>query len=77
MYSDKCSEGLGFDHLYVTYPCNSLIEDYTEIFYTVYRRNVSSIQCKMGDTRFVPGGYKRDKVYSLVQLRDVCQTLRT
>jgi hypothetical protein len=27
-------------------PCNSLIGDYTEIFYTVYKWNVLSIQCK-------------------------------
>jgi hypothetical protein len=48
MYSNKCSEGLGFDHYYVQSPCNFLIEDYTEMLYTIYKWNVSSIQCKMG-----------------------------
>jgi hypothetical protein len=27
-------------------PCNILIEDYTEIFYIIYKWNVPSIQCK-------------------------------
>jgi hypothetical protein len=30
-------------HFYVISPCNFLIEDYTEIFFTVYKCNVSSI----------------------------------
>jgi hypothetical protein len=29
IHSNKCPEGLGFDHFYVQSPCNSLIEDYT------------------------------------------------
>jgi hypothetical protein len=48
VYSNKCSEGLGFDHFYVKSPCNFLIEDYAKIFCPIYKRNISSIQCKMG-----------------------------
>jgi hypothetical protein len=44
----KVSEGLGFDHFYVRYPCNFLVEGYSEIFYTIYKLNASSIQLKMG-----------------------------
>jgi hypothetical protein len=43
IYSNECSEGLGFDHFYVQYPCNFPIEDYTEIFCTIYKWNISSI----------------------------------
>jgi hypothetical protein len=32
---------------FVQSPCNFLIEDYTEIFYTIYKLNVSSVQSKM------------------------------
>jgi hypothetical protein len=32
IYSNKCSEGLGFDHFSLWSPCNFLIEDYTEMF---------------------------------------------
>jgi hypothetical protein len=46
IYSNKCSEDLGFDHFYVWSPCNFLIEDYIEIFYTIYKWNVPSIECK-------------------------------
>jgi hypothetical protein len=46
--SNKCSEGLHFDHFYVQSPCNPLIEDYTEIFYTTDEGDAPSIQCKMG-----------------------------
>jgi hypothetical protein len=40
-------KALAFDHFYVQSPCNPLIEDYTEIFYTIYKWNISSIQCEM------------------------------
>jgi hypothetical protein len=46
MYSNKCSEVLGFDHFSVWYPCNFLIEYYTKIFYAIYKWNVPSILCK-------------------------------
>jgi hypothetical protein len=42
----KCSEGLGFDHLYVESPCNFLIEDYTEIFNAIYKWDIFPMQCK-------------------------------
>jgi hypothetical protein len=42
-YSNKGSEGLGFDHFYMSSPCNFLIKDYTEIFYAIYKWNISSI----------------------------------
>jgi hypothetical protein len=32
----------------VQFPRNFPIEDYREIFYTIYRWNVLSLQCKMG-----------------------------
>jgi hypothetical protein len=38
---------VSFDRFYVQSPCNFLIEHYTEIFYAIYKWNVSSIQCKM------------------------------
>jgi hypothetical protein len=31
----------------VQYPCNPLIEDYTEIFYVIDEGDIPSIQCKM------------------------------
>jgi hypothetical protein len=40
----ECSEGLGFDHFYVQFPCNLPIENYIEIFCTIYKWNVSSVQ---------------------------------
>jgi hypothetical protein len=43
--TNKSSEGRGFDHFYVQSPCNPPYEDYTEIFYTIYKWNISSIQC--------------------------------
>jgi hypothetical protein len=43
---NKCSEGLGFDHIYVCSACNFLIEYCTEIFYAIYKWNILSIQCK-------------------------------
>jgi hypothetical protein len=33
--SNKCSEGLGFNHFYVQSACDPLIEDYTQIFYMI------------------------------------------
>jgi hypothetical protein len=47
VYSNKCSEGLGFSHFYVQSPCNSFIEEYTEIFYMIDEGDIPSIQCKM------------------------------
>jgi hypothetical protein len=43
----KCSEGFGFDHFYEQSPCNRSIEDYTEVFSTIYKWNISSIRSKM------------------------------
>jgi hypothetical protein len=37
--------------LYAESPRNSLINDYTEIFYLIYNGNVASIQCKMNLNR--------------------------
>jgi hypothetical protein len=48
---NKCSEGLVFDHFYVQSPCKPPIEDYTEIFCTIYKWNIPSIQCKMRHRR--------------------------
>jgi hypothetical protein len=45
--SNKCSEGLGFDHFYLQFPCNPLIEDYTEVFYMIHEGDVPSVQCKV------------------------------
>jgi hypothetical protein len=45
---NKCSEGLSFYYFCVQTPCNSPIEDYTEMFYAIYEWTVPSIQCKMG-----------------------------
>jgi hypothetical protein len=47
IWSYNCSEVLGFDHFYVQSPCDSLMEDYTEIFYAIYKWNVPSFQCKL------------------------------
>jgi hypothetical protein len=38
--SNKCSEGLGFSHFYV----QSLMEDYTEMFYMIDKGDIPSIQ---------------------------------
>jgi len=38
---------VGNDPIYMTSPCNSAIENYTEIFYTFYKGDVSSFQRKM------------------------------
>jgi hypothetical protein len=46
--SNKCSEGLGFNHFYMQSPYNPLIQDYTEIFYMTDKEDIPSIQCKMG-----------------------------
>jgi hypothetical protein len=46
VYSNKCSEGLGFDHFDELSPCSLLIEYYSQIFYTIYKCDVQSIQCK-------------------------------
>jgi hypothetical protein len=45
--SNKCSEGLGFNHFYVQSPCNPLIEDYIQIFYMIDEWDIPSVQCKM------------------------------
>jgi hypothetical protein len=47
IYSNKYSEDVGLDYFYVQTPCDHLIEDYTEIFCTIYKLNIFSIQCKM------------------------------
>jgi hypothetical protein len=58
------------------------LSNITPRYFTLFTNGIylPSIQCKMGpsgrrlrDTRFVPSDYKRDKVYSLIQLRDVCR----
>jgi hypothetical protein len=46
-YSNKCSEGLGFNHFYMRSPCNPLVEDYTEVFYMIHKGGVPSIHCEM------------------------------
>jgi hypothetical protein len=35
-------------------PCDLYIEDHTEIFYTIYKRNVPSIKFKVRFRRFTP-----------------------
>jgi hypothetical protein len=45
--SSKCVESPGFSHFYVHFPCNPLIEDYTQIFYMIDKGDIPSIQCKM------------------------------
>jgi hypothetical protein len=45
--SNKCSEGLVFNHFNVQSLCNLLIEDYTEIFYITDVGDIPSILCKM------------------------------
>jgi hypothetical protein len=44
---NKCSEGNGFNHFDVKFPCNPLIEDYTEVLYTIEEEDIASIQYKM------------------------------
>jgi hypothetical protein len=39
---------LGFDHFCVQSPCNFLIGDYTELFYSIYKWDVLPIHFKMG-----------------------------
>jgi hypothetical protein len=41
----KCSEGLGFDCFNVYSPCNLSVKDCTEIFYTINKWDVPSVQC--------------------------------
>jgi hypothetical protein len=38
---------LGFNHFYAQSPYNTLIEDYTQIFYMIHEGDMLSIQCKM------------------------------
>jgi hypothetical protein len=45
--SNKCSEGLCFDHFYVQSLCNPLNEDYSQIFYIIGKGVILSIHCKM------------------------------
>jgi hypothetical protein len=45
--SNKCFEGLGFNHFYVQSSCNPLIQDNTEVFYMIDQADIPSIQCKM------------------------------
>jgi hypothetical protein len=44
---NKCSAGLGINRFYVLCPCDDfLIENCAEMFYTICKRNVPSIQCR-------------------------------
>lgn len=45
--SNKCSQGLGFDHFYMQSPCNPLVEEKTEVFYMIHEVDVLSVQCEM------------------------------
>jgi hypothetical protein len=42
----QCSVGLGCNRFCVLSPCNFHTEDYIEILYTIYKRNISFIHCK-------------------------------
>jgi hypothetical protein len=44
---NKRSDGLGFNHFYTLSACDPLIEDDTEIFYMIDKRDIPTIQCKM------------------------------
>jgi hypothetical protein len=46
-YCSMYSEGLGSDHFYMQSPCNPLVKDYTEVFYTIHKWNILSAQCEM------------------------------
>jgi hypothetical protein len=43
-FTNKCSEGLGFDYLYMQSPCNPLVEDYTEVFYMIRKGDVQKVE---------------------------------
>ena len=45
--SGKCSEGPGFDRLYLESPCNPAIKDHTETLDKDYKGNVSSFHYKI------------------------------
>jgi hypothetical protein len=45
--SNKCSEGLGFDHFYVQSPCDPLIEDYAEVFYMLRTESESESESEL------------------------------
>jgi len=38
----KRSEVLSDDRFYMQWSCNPFIKDYTEVFYTIYERNIPS-----------------------------------
>jgi hypothetical protein len=46
-WTNKCSEGLGFDHLCVQSPYNPLAEDYTQVFYMIPEGDVPSVRCEV------------------------------
>jgi hypothetical protein len=33
--------------MYMQYPCNPLVEVYTEIFYTIHEGDIPSVQCEV------------------------------
>jgi hypothetical protein len=41
--SNTYFKALGFNHFYVQSPCNPLIEDYTDIFYMIRDKQISSV----------------------------------
>jgi hypothetical protein len=43
----KRSEGLYDDRFYVHFPCKFFMENYTEVFYMIYKRDVPPFICKM------------------------------
>jgi hypothetical protein len=43
---NKSSEGLDCNRFYVQSPYNFLIVDYSEVFYTICKKNVLFVQCK-------------------------------
>jgi hypothetical protein len=45
--SNKFSEGLGFSLFYGQSPCNPLIENYTQIFYTIDEGDIPSTEYKL------------------------------
>jgi hypothetical protein len=47
VYSNKCSEDLVFNYLYMQSPCNSPIEDYTDTIYMIDRGDIPSVEYKM------------------------------
>jgi hypothetical protein len=52
---NECSEGLGFDHLYIS-PRSLSIKNCTEILYLLNEGNVASVQPKMRLRRSISSG---------------------